>query len=222
MRRYSGYLLTMLLLAGAACQQGPQYTVNPADIPAAMMECEGNNCLFVGGWRFNGQQGQAHWLQGAVANLNVERFDSGGIIIRRTDLTNSVSPGYAAVYTGAIHGSDISGTVSATWPGHWNKPVSLQWHAKVMSPQELQAQLQTLQQKAQGAPMTPEQRAQMEAGEKLLIIGLLGAAMSGGGGESDSSGSTPGVSNFDRMQQANHFYIDEHPNSGSVSGPYMR
>jgi hypothetical protein len=226
MKKLSGYLGMTLLLTGTACNTGPSYNVNPANVPAAMLECDAP-CSILGAWTFNGLEGQSRWQQGTVAKLTVDRFDAGGVIIRRADTGSS--SGLTSVYSGTISGNMITGSDTTQWPGHW-KNRTLAWRAQIMSPQQLQATLeQAAQQKRQGqlqaqTPMTPEQRAQVEANEKLLLVGLLGAMMSDGGdgGGGGSGGGSSGVSNQDFTTQANHFYMDEHPDQHYVSGPYMR
>lgn len=102
------------------------------------MECESTQCAPNSGgngtWTFHGKQGNATWRSGARATLSVDRYDAHQIVITRTDLPGTATPGLTAVYTGAIHGSRIDGTVVWTWPGHWNnRPASGQWTATVGS-----------------------------------------------------------------------------------------
>jgi hypothetical protein len=107
-------------------------------VPAKMTECEGGQCVPGGGgpgiWVFNGAEGRAQWpLQGAAANLTVERFDFDGIVIRRIDFAGR-TPGINALYTGKMRGNRIEGDVTWSWPGHWNKSPSGKWSATVMEP----------------------------------------------------------------------------------------
>jgi enterochelin esterase family protein len=99
-------------------------------------ECAGNPCGSAKGtgaaWAFHGILGEAQWTNGAVAKLVIERFDAGGIKIRRIDLPNSVSYGLTAVYTGQLHGNRMVGSVVWSWNGHWNdRHPSGQWSATV-------------------------------------------------------------------------------------------
>jgi enterochelin esterase-like enzyme len=95
-------------------------------VPAVIteMECMGRQCVpdakISGAWNFNGILGIADWNDGAEARVVVERFDEGGIDIRRIDLPNSSSYGQTAVYTGTLNGNRIEGDVVWSWSGHWN------------------------------------------------------------------------------------------------------
>jgi hypothetical protein len=119
--------------------QGVQ-TTKQTLIPAAISECDGDQCARGGGgavWLVEGKQGQAMWHYGAIANLRVERFDGHTIVIHREDPNPSYSsPRYAdpakrsdgvffADYTGTIHGDRIDGTVV------WNGGGSGTWYATI-------------------------------------------------------------------------------------------
>ncbi|MGH9616191.1 MAG: alpha/beta hydrolase-fold protein, partial [Acidobacteriaceae bacterium] len=83
---------------------------------------------------FHGILGDAHWSNGAVAKLVIERFDAGGIDIQRIDLPDSSSYGLTAVYRGTLHGDRIDGTVVWSWNGHWNdRHPTGRWSAKVQN-----------------------------------------------------------------------------------------
>ena len=98
-----------------------------AAVPVTMTECEGtNNCAT---WTFLGGQGNGQWPSGEIANLNVERYDAGSVVIRRADSTGS-SAGLTAVYTGTRHGDRVGGEFTSSWPGHWNT-MSGNWYATV-------------------------------------------------------------------------------------------
>jgi hypothetical protein len=57
-----------------------------------------------GTWTFHSRKGEAVWpVLGITADLDIERFDSGGVVIRRRD-TSQKSAGFSAVYTGRING----------------------------------------------------------------------------------------------------------------------
>jgi enterochelin esterase family protein len=113
----------------------PVLAQSPATQPAApaaiavlavitVMECMGSQCVpdakISGTWKFSGILGTADWNNGAEARGVVERFDEGGVDIRRIDLPNSSSYGQTAVYTGTVHGDRIEGDVVWSWNGHWN------------------------------------------------------------------------------------------------------
>src|SRR5580704_15054238 len=72
-------------------------------VPPTVHECEANKCDGI--WTFGGSEGSAQWQMGARASLKVERFDSAAVIIRRTDVNGSSSPGLTAVYTGRLQGN---------------------------------------------------------------------------------------------------------------------
>jgi enterochelin esterase family protein len=99
-------------------------------------ECQGEQCIpqdeTKGTWVFHGYLGDAHWSDGAVAKLVIERFDEGGITIRRIDLGTSTAYGMTAVYTGTLKGNRIEGTVVWSWSGHWNdQHPSGKWSATI-------------------------------------------------------------------------------------------
>lgn len=117
----------------------PVLAQSPATQPAApaaiavlavitVMECMGSQCVpdakISGTWKFSGILGTADWNNGAEARGVVERFDEGGVDIRRIDLPNSSSYGQTAVYTGTVHGDRIEGDVVWSWNGHWNDELS--------------------------------------------------------------------------------------------------
>jgi enterochelin esterase family protein len=128
----------------------PVFAQNPAAQPAVLpaiavpavineMECVGSQCVpdvkISGTWNFNGVLGTADWNNGAEARVVVERFDEGGVDIRRIDLPNSSSYGQTAVYKGTMHGNRIEGDVVWSWSGHWNDehPIG-HWSAMIEKP----------------------------------------------------------------------------------------
>src|SRR5262249_23243912 len=66
----------------------PPAPIDAKTVPSGFLECEGNACDHgdAGAWIFHGQDGEARWPSGAAAKLRIERFDAGGIVIRRTDV----------------------------------------------------------------------------------------------------------------------------------------
>jgi len=90
-------------------------------IPIGLLECEGNQCDHgnSSAWVFHGQKGVARWPSGAIATLDIERFNSGSVVIHRIDAVNSSSPGFTAIYQGTLQNGRVDGTVTATWPGHF-------------------------------------------------------------------------------------------------------
>jgi hypothetical protein len=71
-------------------------------------------------WIFRGSKGEGYWAKDKqIANLTIERFDLGGVVIRREDLPNSSSPGFVATYEGRLHDGRIEGKVTASWLGHF-------------------------------------------------------------------------------------------------------
>src|SRR5262249_41031315 len=90
---------------------GKEYTVSLSTIPNKMSECESGIC---GVWTFTGKQGVGKWQNGAVADLTVEHYEVGSLVIRRTDPAGSQGAGLTAVYSGSIQGHCIEGTVDWT------------------------------------------------------------------------------------------------------------
>jgi Sel1 repeat len=134
--------LFVLLLFGSLWLAAQSTTSAPyaSSIPAAITECDGNQCTQGGGgaiWLFEGAHGQAMWKYGAIANLTVTAFDGHTIAIHREDPNPSYSsprfadPGkrsdgvFFADYTGTIRGSRIYGTVV------WNGGGSGTWYATI-------------------------------------------------------------------------------------------
>ena len=99
--------------------------VEAIKIPSTLIECEADQCApgRPGGclWVFHGSEGESHCRNGAASRLVVEKFDSAGIVIRRTELPSSVSAGLTALYTGKLRGDRITGIGTWSWPGHWNE-----------------------------------------------------------------------------------------------------
>jgi enterochelin esterase-like enzyme len=105
-------------------------------VPSSILECEADQCApgRTGGcrWTFNGKEGESHCRNGAAFKLEILKFDTDGIVIRRTDLPGSVSAGLTALYTGTLRGKSITGIGTWSWPGHWNNHnPSGKWSATV-------------------------------------------------------------------------------------------
>jgi len=106
-----------------------------ARLPAAMLQCEQDQCTRGGGgglWVFDGMQGEAMWRFGAVAALTVRKFDGKVIVIDRADPPGTYSSRWAgqdgyfrAIYTGVIRGNRIDGQV--VWNGNTAHPGT--WYA---------------------------------------------------------------------------------------------
>ncbi len=84
-------------------------------LPPLLLECEGTGPCNAA-WQINGSEGTAVWFaQNPVrAKLAVIRSAEDDIYIRRTDTSDN----NFAVYQGARHGNQISGTVIWSSPGH--------------------------------------------------------------------------------------------------------
>jgi hypothetical protein len=110
-------------MAPAGLPEPAPVPIDPQGVPLGFQECDGNQCDHGGGgiWIFHGQSGEARWPDGAIAKLTIERFDAGGVVIRRIDTTNSGSPGFTALYTGTARNGRYEGRVDAYWPGHFPK-----------------------------------------------------------------------------------------------------
>jgi enterochelin esterase family protein len=105
-------------------------------IPSSLIECEADQCApgREGGcrWTFHGREGESHCRNGAAFRLEVLKFDTDGIVFRRTELPGSVSVGLTALYTGTMRGSSITGIGTWSWPGHWNnRNPPGKWFAKL-------------------------------------------------------------------------------------------
>ncbi|MGB6729026.1 MAG: alpha/beta hydrolase-fold protein [Terracidiphilus sp.] len=120
-------LAALITFARASAQVMPaQDSGSNAMLSPALIEteCMGEQCVpdgkVSGAWEFSGILGTADWSDGAEANVVIERFDEGGVEIRRIDLPNSSSYGLTAVYKGTLHRDRVEGTVVWSWSGHWN------------------------------------------------------------------------------------------------------
>ena len=84
-------------------------------LPPLLIECEGTGPCNAA-WQITGSDGAATWFgqRPVRAKLTIIRADADDIRIRRTD----TSDGNSAVYYGARHGDQISGTVIWSSPGH--------------------------------------------------------------------------------------------------------
>ncbi len=191
MKQRSHHLWAIVLLATGACNQAAPITHNGniSALPGTLVVCSGECTERTAGiWTFHGRQGEAKWPDGALAQLNVDRFDAGGVVIHRTDMPNSSSPGLTALYTGNLHDNRVDGTVVWSWG---NRKTTGTWTATVqtMADRERQAEMARQAQ----APMTPEQQAQtrqMQAEQSAMFMNMVGAMMSGM--PTDDSGSTGG------------------------------
>jgi hypothetical protein len=105
--------------AGAVGPTAPAGEALPA--PGELAECDGDQCDKgnPGTWIFHGMTGVARQPNGAVGDLTIERFDAGGVVIRRVERANSAAAGLTAVYVGKVHDGRVDGTLTATWPGHF-------------------------------------------------------------------------------------------------------
>jgi hypothetical protein len=78
-----------------------------------------------------GRPGQAHWDGGGtVADLVVQRWDNGGVLIFRRNTPNSLAPGPTAIYSGQISGNKIvNGYVIWKWKGFPKGVAQGTWNA---------------------------------------------------------------------------------------------
>jgi hypothetical protein len=121
----------LLLLAAAALLSPNSVSAQKSsEIPALMKQCEPDSC---GTWSFQGKQGTGKWQTGPVASLTVERFDAGGISIRRED-TSGPGKGIKGLYTGVRKGDRIEGTFTWVWPGGLYPSGTVSWYATIMTP----------------------------------------------------------------------------------------
>jgi hypothetical protein len=75
-------------------------------------------------WSLNGATGTATSPSNpAGSHLAIEKFDSDSIVVQRTDDAGP-TPGLTATYSGTVHGTQITGTVQYSWPGHPDFPAN--------------------------------------------------------------------------------------------------
>ncbi len=96
-----------------------------------MNECEAGRCGAL--WTFHGNEGIGNWGNGTRANLRVERFDTQGAVIQRTDVSGK-TVGLTATYTGKRNGNRVEGDVTWTWPDHMSAPAKGKWSATFEDP----------------------------------------------------------------------------------------
>jgi hypothetical protein len=98
-----------------------------AVVPPRLLECEGSGPCNAA-WSMTQTDGTAIWFaqRNVTAKLTVVRFQPDDILIRRTD----TSDGNSAVYSGAVHGDEISGAVIWSTPDHPGEG-SGHWSAKI-------------------------------------------------------------------------------------------
>src|SRR5580704_11314 len=104
----------------------------PPSAALVLSECEAGGCD--GDWRIYGSQGTAEWKRGARADLRILELSANSITVQRNDYVGA-GPGLTAVYHGVIHGTNITGDVTATWAGiGWpNDQATGPWSAKLIS-----------------------------------------------------------------------------------------
>jgi len=125
--RFAASLLTAIVLTLS-------WPASADDVPATMRQCEGGLCEQGGGgtWTFDGRTGKACWTIGVEADLTVERYENGEVIIRRVDAANGSTRGATAIYKGTVRGNRIEGTVDYNWPGHFDHgKLTRSWYALI-------------------------------------------------------------------------------------------
>jgi enterochelin esterase family protein len=139
MKSASAFIALPFALCAAVFAQTVPPSPGAVDkFPSAITEteCQGEQCAdnneTHSTWVFHGYLGNAQWSNGATAEIVLERFDDGGVVMHRIDLPMSTSFGLTAVYTGTLKGNRIEGTVVWSWSGHWNDThPSGKWSATV-------------------------------------------------------------------------------------------
>jgi hypothetical protein len=121
------------VLLGWYVAAAQEHAEDAPEIPNHMSECEGRDNATCGTWTFNGTEGTGQWRSGAFANLTVQQFDPGWVIIRRSD-PSGTSPGLTAIYVGKIQGQRVEGTVTWRWLGHWTQEAQGTWFATFGEP----------------------------------------------------------------------------------------
>jgi len=109
---------------------GTAYTTQPdagSSVPQSLQECETYTSEICGTWTRMGDQFNAQWDNGASATLNVERWDSGAVVLTRHDTVGS-SAGLTARYEGRCTENHVEGMVTWTWNGStWSGTWSANW-----------------------------------------------------------------------------------------------
>lgn len=86
--------------------------------------CSQANSKFDIIWTFNGIAGTAtSSANSATSHLSIQKFDSDAIVVQSVDDPGPTA-GLAAIYTGSVRGTQISGTVQWSWPGHQGYPAT--------------------------------------------------------------------------------------------------
>jgi hypothetical protein len=126
-------LIPCAFLLGWSVVAALEHAVDAPEIPSHMSECEGRDNATCGTWTFDGTEGTGQWRGGAFANLTVQQFEPGWVIIRRSD-PSGASPGLTAIYVGKIQGQRVEGTVTWRWLGHWTQEAKGTWFATFGEP----------------------------------------------------------------------------------------
>jgi hypothetical protein len=168
----------------AACQPNPAVSAPSGAVAGfhlALCECESADCPGAGAaiWTLDGKQGSALWAaRPVIADLTVERFDQGGVVIRRQN-RSSDTIGLTAVYSGTLHGNEIDGEATWTWSGFKGGAAHGPWHAYIVSAEQ-QPVLAQYQQDVEQAVI---QRFWSGLADVLNVV----AAVGGAAGTSDNS-----------------------------------
>jgi hypothetical protein len=73
-------------------------------------------------WLLNGTEGTATSPDNPAGSpITIEKFDSDSIVVRQVDQAGPTA-GLTATYSGAVHGTRVSGTVEYSWAGHPDYP----------------------------------------------------------------------------------------------------
>jgi len=171
----------------AACEANPAAptpaAVRSSPLQLSFCECENPDCPGAAAaiWSLDGNGGYAVWPNSpTIAELTVERFDAGGVIIRRRDRT-SAQLGLTALYTGSIRGNEIEGDVTWEWSGFRGGAAHGHWHAVIGSA----ADQRTLSQYQQDV------REAINNDFWHGIVDMLSLAGAVGGAASDSQSNVP-------------------------------
>lgn len=186
--RFKGMIDSVSLFgrALAAAEVQARYAAGRAGAgaPLAISECENEECAAgkIGGnvasWTFEGPRGAALWPRAHTAStLEVERFDRGGVVIRRTNIPGSAAPGLTAIYTGTLAGDQVNGEVTWTWSGFKQGTARGTWHGQIGSPQAQQALAGS--QRTQLASLVPYNPGRPGMSPNFVAAMLLLGAMSG-------------------------------------------
>ena len=123
----SQFLLLVALAFGSAAHPAALLAQSSAGTRILVCESADNACSQPNAhldilWTFNGIAGTAtSAANSAPSHLTIQKFDSSAMVVQRVD-DSGTTAGLTATYSGIVKGTQISGTVQWSWPGHPDYP----------------------------------------------------------------------------------------------------